>query len=161
MSESNENRDRPWFPLYVDLSERDILFVGGGSIAARRIAVLQPFAEHITVVSPEAEESIRNLADAGSVVWIRRRFEEKDLEGRDIVFAATADKELNRQIADLCRKKQICVNASSDKELCDFYFPGIVRQGETVIGVNASGRDHRRAKAVRQRIQKVLTEEEV
>ena len=151
--------DKPYFPLYVDLSDKDILFVGGGNIAARRISVLQPFADRITVVAPEAEGSIIELTEAGSVNWIVREFEEMDLEGRDIVFAATDDTALNAEIAAKCREKGISVNASSDKELCDFYFPGIVRQGETVIGVNASGKDHTKARKVRERIQEILAEE--
>ena len=150
---------KPYFPLYVDLSSRDILFVGGGAIAARRIAVLQPFADYITVVAPEADGSILALTESGKVNWIMRAFEEGDLEGREIVFAATDDRELNAQIAAMCREKGITVNAASDKDLCDFYFPGIVRQGETVIGVNASGEDHRKARRVRERIQEILTEE--
>ena len=150
---------KPYFPLYVDLSDKDILFVGGGAIAARRIAVLQSFADHITVVAPEADGSILALTEAGKVSWIMRAFEEDDLEGRDVVFAATDDRELNAQIAARCREKGILVNAASDRELCDFYFPGIVRQGETVVGVSASGDDHKKARKVRERIQEVLTEE--
>ena len=150
---------KPYFPLYMDLSDKDILFVGGGSIAARRIGVLQPFADRITVVAPEADGSIISLTQEGRVSWIIREFEEEDLEGRDIVFAATDDKELNARIAAQCRGKGIPVNASSDRELCDFYFPGIVMQGETVVGVSASGEDHKKARRVRERIQEILTEE--
>ena len=149
----------PYFPLFIDLSGKDILFVGGGSIAARRVFVLQPFAEKITVVAPEIEEGIRALAEEGVITWIRRPFNEEDLKGRDIVLAATDDPKLNETIALLCRDKGIAVNASSDKTLCDFYFPGIVQQGETVIGVSASGEDHRKARRVRERIQEILTEE--
>ena len=151
--------DRPYFPLFVDMSGKDILFVGGGSIAARRIGVLQPFVEEITVVAPEADGRILELTESGFVNWIMRGFDEGDLEGRDIVFAATDDKELNTEIAAKCRERGIIVNVSSDKELCDFYFPGIVRQGETVIGVNASGKDHKKARRVRERIEEILTEE--
>ena len=150
---------KPFFPLYVDLSDKDILFVGGGSIAARRIGVLQPFVETITVVAPEADGSILELTESGAVNWIMREFEAEDLEGRDVVFAATDDKELNARIATACREKSILVNVSSDKELCDFYFPGIVMQGETVVGVSASGEDHKKARRVRERIQEILTEE--
>ena len=151
---------KPYFPLYVDLSGRDILFVGGGTIAARRIAVLQPFTDNITVVAPEAEGSIIELTEAGDLNWITREFDEDDLEGRDIVFATSDDKELNAQIAEACRERGILVNAASDKDLCDFYFPGIVRQGDTVIGITASGKDHAKAKRIRERIQEILTEEE-
>ena len=97
MSEQNAKKDKPYFPLFVDLSDRDILFAGGGRIAARRIGALQPFAEHITVVSPEAEDSVQKLAEEGSITWICRSFEASDLDGRDIVFAATGDSDLNRE----------------------------------------------------------------
>ena len=86
-------------------------------------------------------------------------FEEEDLDDRDLVFAATNDSDLNAQIAEKCRKKGIPVNVSSDRQLCDFYFPGIVKQGNTVIGVSASGEDHKKARRVRERIEGVLTEE--
>ena len=62
--------DKPYFPLYVDLSGKDILFVGGGHIAARRIGVLQPFVESMTVVAPEAEGSILELTESGEVNWM-------------------------------------------------------------------------------------------
>lgn len=153
--------DKPYFPVFVDLSRKDILFVGGGSIAARRVQVLLPFAERITIIAPQAEDSIRELHKAGTVTWICRPFAETDLQGRDIVFAATDDKQRNAEIAAMCRRNNIAVNVASDKELCDFFFPGIVQQGDTVIGVNASGKDHKKAKRVRERIQEVLTEEDI
>ena len=151
--------ERQYFPLFVDISEKEILFVGGGKIAARRINALVPFTQRITIVAPETDGSILGLTEEGEVSWIMREFEDEDIEEKDLVFAATDDAELNEQIALMCRQKGIQVNVSSDKNLCDFYFPGIVRQGDTVIGITASGKDHAKAKKVRERIQEILTEE--
>ncbi len=151
--------DKPYFPLFVDLSEKDILFVGAGPIAARRVGVLRPFAGRITVVAPEAEEGIEDLAAGGDIAWIRRAFEDGDLDGRDMVFAVTDDPDLNEEIGTKCREKGILVNVASDKSLCDFYFPGIVQKGETVVGVSASGKDHKKARQLRERIEGILTEE--
>ena len=150
---------KPYFPLYVDLNDWDILFIGGGSIASRRTKVLLDFAEHITVIAPQAEDEILRLAEEEKITLIRRRFEATDLAGRDLVFAATDDKDLNEEIAAMCREKGIYVNAASDRDLCDFFFPGIVKQGETVIGITASGKDHVKARKIRERIQNILTEE--
>jgi len=153
--------DRRYFPLFLDISDKDILFVGGGQIAARRIQALAPFTQQVTIVAPEADGSILRLTEEGEVSWIVREFESADLEGRDLVFAATDDAELNAEIAGLCRRRGIAVNVASDKSLCDFYFPGIVRQGGTVIGITASGTDHAKARTIRERIQEILTEEEL
>ena len=45
---------------------------------------------------------------------------------------------------------------ASDREQCDFYFPGIYMQDEFVVGITASGLDHKKAKKIREEIQKVL-----
>ena len=123
-----------YFPLYVDLSEKNILIAGGGRIASRRARVLQQFAGQITVVAPQFAETLRALGETGRVRLIRRTFDVGDLEGRDLVFAATDDKELNRQIFQACKERGIPVNVCSDQTLCDFQFPSVVIDGDVVIG---------------------------
>lgn len=151
--------DRPYFPLFVDLSDRDILFIGGGRIAARRIEVLLDYTAGITVVSPEIDRRISDMISRGAPVeWKKKRGEPSDLEGRDIVFAATDDEKLNEAIGAECRRRKITVNVVSDKKQCDFYFPGIIRRGDTVIGINASGEDHAGAKHMRISIEEMLAE---
>ena len=54
-------KKKPYFPLFVDLSGKDILFVGGGSIASRRVSVLESFADKITVIAPVVTEEIKAL----------------------------------------------------------------------------------------------------
>lgn len=147
-----------YFPLYVDLSEKNILIAGGGRIASRRARVLQQFAGQITVVAPQFAETLRALGETGRVRLIRRAFDVGDLEGRDLVFAATDDKELNRQIFQACKERGIPVNVCSDQTLCDFQFPSVVIDGDVVIGINASGKDHRRVKEVRQELEKRTAE---
>lgn len=153
--------DRPYFPIFLDLSSKDILFVGGGRIAAGRIEVLLDYTTRVTVVSPELDKQISDMISRGApVVWKQKRYELSDVYGRDIVFAATDDKKLNEEIGAECRRRKITVNVVSDKKLCDFYFPGIVRRGNTVIGINASGTDHSGVKRARISIEEMLAREE-
>ena len=78
------------------------------------------------------------------------------IDGCDLVIAASDDSLVNRQAAELCRERQILVNHAGDKGLCDFYFPGIAREGNLVAGVTASGKDHRMASEVTGRLQSWL-----
>lgn len=144
------------FPLFIDLSEKNILFVGGGAVADRRVHTLLGFAGHISVVAPETTDGLRQLADSGAVRIFYRIFEPGDLEGRDLVFAATDDIHLNREIAALCRRKEIPVNVSSDQSLCDFQFPSVLLDGDVVIGINASGKDHHLVKETRKKLEDFL-----
>ena len=137
-----------YFPIFVDLTDREILVVGGGTVASRRIRVLTGFCEHITVVAPEVSQEIaRSISSepGGCILTVfQRPFEPSDLDGRQIVLAATDDAVLNRRIAEMCRAKGIPVNDCSDQRFCDFQFPSVVRDEDVVIGINASGKNHRR-----------------
>ena len=144
------------FPLFFDLSDRRVLFVGGGKIAERRIKALLPFAGSITVTAPECTPALRQLAAAGEITWHARTFEEADLDGAAIVLAATGDEVADTGIWRLCRERGIWVNVASDKDKCDFYFPGIARRGSVVVGVTAGGADHKKARETTEAIRKLL-----
>ena len=152
--------DRPFFPLFVDLSEKHILVVGAGHIASRRAAAILPFAGRVTVVAPEVSPALRALAEAGEIALRLRGFRPEDLEGAGLVLTATGDSALDRTVVELCRERNIPVNAASDKALCDFYFPGLAVRDGVVVGVTAGGTDHKAARAVTEKIRKLLAEEE-
>ena len=148
--------DYPRFPMFVDLSEKRVVVVGAGQIAARRVTTLCAFCGHIEVIAPDIHPDIQALETAGRVKIVRRAYRPGDIDGADIVLAATDDASLNAEIALACRRRGILVNVTSDKALCDFYFPGVAMDGGVVIGVTAGGQDHRRARAVTERVRECL-----
>ena len=149
----------PFFPMFVDLSRRRALSVGGGRIAARRVSALVQFCPSITVVAPSIHPEIEALADGGRVRIVRRSYREADLEGMDIVLACTDDGALNAAIAAVCRARGIPVNVASDRTQCDFLFPGIARRDGLVVGVTAGGGDHRLARRATEALRDYLTHE--
>lgn len=152
--------DYPWFPMFVDLSDRHVLVVGAGSVAARRIAALTQFCAHVDVVAPRVDPAVEIEIRAGRVTMFRRIYEPSDLEGRDMVLAATDDEALNAAIAAECHARGIPVNVSSDRTLCDFYFPGVAVEGDVAVGVTASGKSHKRARDITRRVKMVLSRDE-
>ena len=145
-----------YFPMFVDMSEKNVLFIGGGRIALRRIISMYEFAGSITVVSPESEPEITKLANAGYITYLRKRFDETDLDGKDIVMINTGHQGTDIRIAGMCRRRHLTVNVASDMTLCDFYFPGIIKKDSIVIGVTASGEDHRKAAEITGKIKELL-----
>ena len=129
------------------------LVVGAGKIASRRASVLAEFGAQVLVVAPEGISQMEHLAQKNMVCWEKRVFCENDIEGCYLVIAATDDTRLNGQIVGLCHERQILVNHAGDRGQCDFYFPGIAREGGLVVGVTASGKDHRLAGEVTGRLQ--------
>ena len=89
-----------YFPVFMDIAGQDILIVGGGTVALRKIEKLLLYEPQITLVAPSVDPMIR----AHSEVYIfEREFEEEMLEKKKLVIAATDDRTLNARIAALCR----------------------------------------------------------
>jgi uroporphyrinogen III methyltransferase/synthase len=149
-----------YFPLFVDLTEKKIVVAGGGKIACRRIRTLLQFAEKILLISPEAEPELRQLAAEGRIEWRREPFRRELILDADMVLACTDDPQVNGEIHAVCRALGILVNVCSDRRKCDFYFPGVVKKDHVVIGVTAGGKDHRKAREVREKIRELMDREE-
>lgn len=146
-------KNNPRFPLFVDLTDKKVVVVGAGSIAARRVRTLCQFARDITVVAPGVCEEIRTLAGEGKIRLLNRPYRREDIYDAWMVVAATDDAALNREIYTAGRCLGAWVNVASDQRLCDFHFPGIVKKDPLVVGINASGEDHHLARQARQVIQ--------
>lgn len=146
-----------YFPLFLNMKEKQVLVFGGGKIAVRRTKALLEFGARVRVVAPEISEELEELArETENLLLEYRRYRPSELEEEDFVLAATNDETVNTTIFRECRHKHIWVNVASDKEKCDFYFPGIVQEGDITVGVTANGKDHRKAAEVTAKIRRQL-----
>ena len=150
-----------FFPLFVNLNNKRVVFVGGGTVALRRLRTILPFVGSVDVVAPEVTPDIQAMADSGAVKLHLEPFSPACIEDADMVFACTNDPELNARIAKDCNDAGRMVSVSSNRALCDFYFPGVVQHENMVVGISAAGRDHRRVRQLRQRIERLLDEEDL
>ena len=150
--------NKPYFPLCADLSAKQIRVIGGGRIGTRRTLALIPFCENITVYDEKPSAELIAAENKGEIRLVRENFDQHMLDGADIVLACTNDPEINNTIYELCKSSGIPVNICSDKSKCDFYFPGIVRKDNVVVGITASGEAHSKARAIREEFEKILDE---
>ena len=147
--------ERPYFPMFIDLTDRKIFVAGGGRIARRRIEALVKFGADIHVAAPQVCPEIALLAEEGKIKILLREYRPSDLDGMEFAIAATDDREVNRAVYAECRKRGIPVNVADDKTLCDFFFPALVLTDDVVIGIGSGGESPGRVKEVRQRIEKL------
>ena len=125
-----------YFPFYIDIENKNILVVGGGTVALRKIEKLSPFKPSITVVSPKICEEILKF----NVKAVEREFDDNDLSGTFCVISATDNEQVNSHIFELCKEKNILVNTVDDKEKCGFIFPAIVQKNSVTAGITTSGK---------------------
>ncbi len=151
-------KNKRYFPMFVDLSDKNIVVVGGGNIATRRVKTLLQFTRNVTAVAPMMTPELVELGKTGMVNVLQRGVKHSDLTTAYMVIAATNDHKLNDEIYRVCKEEGIYVNIADDKEKCDFYFPGIFMQDELVVGITASGLDHKKARRVRLAIEQAMAE---
>ena len=151
-------KNKRYFPMFVDLSDKNVVVVGGGNIATRRVKTLLQFTRNVMAVAPRMTPELVELGKAGMVTIQQRPVKQSDLAMAYMVIAATNDHKLNDEIYRVCKEEGIYVNIADDKEKCDFYFPGIFMQDELVVGITASGLDHKKARRVRIAIEQAMTD---
>ena len=143
----------PRFPLFLDLTGKQVVLVGGGTIAARRIATLRLFGCDITVIAPELSCSAQGLH------WIPRPYQEGDLDGAFLAIAATNDRVTNHQVGLDAAALGIPVSVADCESECSFYFPAICAGEDLIAGVVSTGKDHhktaRAAKAIRRALEEL------
>lgn len=142
--------------MFVDLSKKKVMIIGGGKIGKRRAKVLNTFTNDLTVITKECDEELKELGEAYGFSIIEKEFQQEDIYEADLVLAATDDEIMNNRIYAVCKSLGIVVNVCSDKSKCDFYFPGTILTKEGVIGVTANGKDHKKAKELTERIRRIL-----
>jgi len=149
------------FPLYVDLSGREVVVIGAGAIARRRVSSLLSFPCHITAVAPEACEEIRRFDEEGRLCLKIKNYEKADIENAFLVVAATDDRELNHRIAVDAKEKGCYCSVADCKEECTFYFPAVVHYPGGVIGICGTGEDHGKTRAISSDIKEFIKAKEM
>jgi siroheme synthase-like protein len=142
-----------YLPLFLDVTGRSCVVVGGGAVAERKIRSLDDARAKITVVSPAITPAIARLVELGRVRHIRRRYRDGDLRGATLVFVATDDEAANRLVATEAARRGIPVNVADTPELCTFIAPSVVRRGDLQIAISTGGASPATARIVRERIE--------
>lgn len=136
-----------YFPVMLDLTQKPVLVVGGGSAATMKIGGLIEARPALTVVSPEAKPPIVAWAIQGRLTWVRRLYHPADLNGGvTLVFAATQDSDLNRSIVQQAQVLGILAHSATDPAAADFIVPAQVRRNSLILAVSTGGRSPALAK---------------
>ena len=123
------------YPVFLNLTGRRVVVVGGGPVAASKLAGLLAEGARLTVVAPEIS---RDCERAG-VTLLRRRFEDSDLDGAWWVVAA-APPPVNRQVCEAAERRCLYVNAVDDPRHATAYLGGVVRRDGVTIAISTDGR---------------------
>jgi precorrin-2 dehydrogenase/sirohydrochlorin ferrochelatase len=144
--------DTPFYIACLRLSGRRCVVVGGGDVGLEKAEGLLACDGDVTLVSPEAVEPLRELAEEGSIRWERRGYRSEDLERTFIVIAATGDTDTNIRVFEDAERRAMLVNVVDVPPLCNFILPAIIRSGPLAIAISTAGASPALAKRIRDEI---------
>jgi len=123
------------YPIFLDLSGRRCVVVGGGEVASRKARKLLQARARVVVISPEIKAELESVA----VEIHRRPYKEGDLDDAYLAFAATDSREVNAAVAREAKERGIPVNVAERPSEGDFALPSVLRRGGLQVAVSTGG----------------------
>jgi siroheme synthase-like protein len=125
------------YPLMLDVTDRLIVIIGGGAVAARKAAgLIECGAGRVRCVAPAFDAALPSAIER-----VEARYEPRHLDGAALVFAATDDPAVNEAVVCDARGRGLLVNrADADPSRPgDFTTPAAWRDGPVTVTVSAGG----------------------
>jgi precorrin-2 dehydrogenase/sirohydrochlorin ferrochelatase len=140
--------------MFLKLESRQCLVVGAGRVGEPKIGSLLDSGARVRVVSLDASPTVREWARDGRIELELRAFNSSDLEGIFLVVVATASRSLNERIYGEAQRRGVLCNVVDVPDLCDFFYPSVVRRGDLQIAVSTAGQSPSLAQKIRQQLEK-------
>ena len=150
--------ETPFYIACLRLSGRRCVVVGGGEVGLEKVEGLLACDAQVTLIAPEAQPELVQLALEGSIRWEQREYESGDLDGALIAIAATNDTELNIRVFEDAEARAMLVNVVDVPPLCNFILPAIVRNGPLAIAISTAGASPALAKRMKREIAELFGE---
>ena len=126
--------------LSINIKNKKILFIGSGKIAERKIKNVITYEPSICVIGIKATDYILNLNKNNMISYYKKEFNDDDIENDYfMVFAATSNRELNKNISILCKNKNILCDNVSDHNYSDVITPVNIKIDCIDISINTNG----------------------
>ncbi len=149
------------FPVFFRLDKLQLLIVGAGAVGLEKAEAIFKNSENanVTMVAPEIRDELKVLASRfPNLVLIQKPYEISDLEGKDLVIAATCIHELNAEVQRDAKAGKVLCNVADTPESCDFYMCSVVKKGDLKIGISTNGKSPTFAKRMREMLEEILPE---
>ena len=142
-----------YYPIFLDVKAQDCLVVGGGDVGSRKAIGLARSGARVRVISKVFSPIIEAIS---GIRLDCKSYEASDLDNVFLVFAATNNRELNKQIQADANARQILCNIVDAPAQSDFILPSVVERGDLVCAVSTSGASPALAKKVRQDLEQMF-----
>jgi siroheme synthase, N-terminal domain len=138
-----------YYPLFLDITDRRCVVVGGGDVAERKVGRLLDFGASVVVVGKTLTPGLETMKKEGKINHIAADYDKAVIDDAFLVIGATDQDDVNAEISHDARGKGILVNIVDDPDKCDFVLPSLLRQGDLLVAISTGGKSPALAKKLR------------
>ncbi|MGL6529690.1 siroheme synthase CysG [Aeromonas hydrophila] len=145
-----------YLPIFCRLDNKPVLLVGGGEVAERKARLLLDAGAQLTVVAPELDPELAELAANGSIEWLAGEFAPQQLTGKWLVVAATDRREVNALVYQSANQAGIFANVVDDPKRSSFIMPSIIDRSPLMVAISSGGKAPVLARLLREKLEAML-----
>ena len=145
-----------YLPIFCRLDNKPVLLVGGGEVAERKARLLLDAGAQLTVVAPELDPELAELAANGSIEWLAGEFASEQLAGKWLVVAATDRREVNALVYQSANRARIFANVVDDPKRSSFIMPSIIDRSPLMVAISSGGKAPVLARLLREKLEALL-----
>ncbi|MFM5213834.1 siroheme synthase CysG [Aeromonas hydrophila] len=145
-----------YLPIFCRLDNKPVLLVGGGEVAQRKARLLLDAGAQLTVVAPELDPELAELAANGSIEWLAGEFAPQQLTGKWLVVAATDRREVNALVYQSANQARIFANVVDDPKRSSFIMPSIIDRSPLMVAISSGGKAPVLARLLREKLEALL-----
>ncbi|WP_339329971.1 siroheme synthase CysG [Aeromonas hydrophila] len=145
-----------YLPIFCRLDNKSVLLVGGGEVAERKARLLLDAGAQLTVVAPELDPELAELAANGSIEWLAGEFAPQQLTGKWLVVAATDRREVNALVYQSANQARIFANVVDDPKRSSFIMPSIIDRSPLMVAISSGGKAPVLARLLREKLEALL-----
>ncbi len=144
-----------YFPIFLDLTGKKCVVVGGGSVAERKCEALIKAGADVTVVAPMITKGLKDVHAKGQITHVKRDYKAEDIDPAFLVIAATDYEEINQKVAEDASAANKLVNVVDTPALCNYITPAVFQRGLLTVAISTGGASPAIAKEIREELQKL------
>jgi uroporphyrin-III C-methyltransferase / precorrin-2 dehydrogenase / sirohydrochlorin ferrochelatase len=156
MSEHSHPSASSWFPVFLNLSGRRVLVIGGDEVALRKIRRLHSAGAVIDLVAESLHPEIAELHDSKRLNWLGATIANEHLGGHALIVIASADAFTRDRIRAWGEKQGVPVNVVDRLAESSAIVPAVVDRSPLMIAIGSGGQAPELARMIRSRIEKLL-----
>ncbi|WP_129596167.1 precorrin-2 dehydrogenase/sirohydrochlorin ferrochelatase family protein [Anaerophilus nitritogenes] len=148
-----------YYPMMLNIYNKQCLVIGGGEVAQRKIFSLLHYGANVTLISPYITYQLDHLVKEEKIKYIKREYKKGDIRGYFLAYITTNHKQINELCIKEAREERVLINVADDPKKCDFVIPSTFNRGDLQVCISTNGKSPMLTKKMKEDLKEIFPKE--